>query len=607
MKILGRKYLFCLLISIIGFLPMSQTHAQSKKFEPTWESLTARPYPQWFSDSKLGIFIHWGVYSVPAYADTESYSEWYLRGIELEDSVRKSFQDRVYGEGFEYKDFAPLFKAELFDAAEWAKLFKESGAGYVLLVTKHHDGYCLWPSKYRPGWNSVDVGPGRDIVGELTQAVRDEDMKMGLYYSLPEWNHPLHDWYDDDARSIAPYVEQYMIPQFKELISTYKPSLIFTDGEWWNTADEWHAKELMAWYFNLVGDDAIVNNRWGHGNQVGYLTPEYSSGDIKTDKPWAEVRGLGRSFALNRNESLEAYMSPEELIHFFVQTVAHGGGVTINVGPKADGQIPLLQQERLLQLGNWLKVNGEAIYGTEKWEKSIEEEDVTLRRIDDEINFNWVRNSPGYPIKEDNFKASWTGYIQPDFSAEYQIEAQADDGVRVWINDELVVDKWEKTEGGTDSNVMSHQQAESLSGKVKLEKDQLYSIKVEYFESKQQAKISLMWSAENLEKQVIPSRNLYADSDKSKNGLNGEYTSLKTWLCYTQKENSLYATTFKWPGKELFIPIGDVDVASVQLLGTTIYPEWTKKEGGISLDLSEIYANDLPCDYAWSFKLEVSK
>lgn len=598
--------IICMALLVTLIVPMHTiSQSSSKKYDATWESLKSRPYPKWFSDNKLGIFIHWGLYSVPSYCDKEQYSEWYMRGIELKDTIRQNFQDRVYGKDFKYKDFAPLFKAELFDASEWAKIFKESGAGYVLLVSKHHDGYCLWPSKYQPGWNSVDTGPKRNIVGELTKAVREEGMKMGLYYSLPEWNHPLHDWYDDKPRTIAPYVEKYMIPQFKELISTYKPSLIFTDGEWWNTTEEWHAKELISWYYNLVGDKAIVNDRWGSGNQVGFLTPEYSSGDINTTRPWTEVRGLGRSFALNRNEKLGAYMSPEELIHFFVNTVAHGGGVTINVGPKADGQIPLLQQERLLQLGKWLKVNNEAIYGTRKWTKTHEEKDVILKRIDKSINFNWVRNSPGEPIKEDRFSAIWNGFIKPEKSGKYLIEAVADDKVRVWINNKLVINKWKSEKSGTESNVMSNEDEQRLSGKIKLKKGKPYPIKIEYYENKLNASVKLFWSTKSLEKQIIPSKNLFTSKSMDVNGLNAEYKSKKTHLCYTSKGKDVYAISFEWPGKELTLPIENLNIKSVKLLGTDISIKWKKSDKGIHLDLSDIYANHLPCEYAWAFKISL--
>ena len=160
----------------------------SSQVLPTWESINQRGYPQWFSDAKLGIFIHWGIYSVPAFASKEGYAEWYYRGLMTNDD-RKAFQERVYGKDFQYEDFVPMWKAELWNPDEWAELFKKSGAKYVLLVSKHHDGYCLWPSRYSPGWNSVETGPHRDICGELTEAVRKQGLKMGFYYSLPEWRY----------------------------------------------------------------------------------------------------------------------------------------------------------------------------------------------------------------------------------------------------------------------------------------------------------------------------------------------------------------------------------------------------------------------------------
>jgi len=229
---------------------------------------------------------------------------------------------------------------------------------------------------------------------------------------------------------------------------------LFTDGEWFHSAEDWNARQLIAWYYNLVGPDAIVNDRWGHGADIGFKTPEYSSGRIQTDRPWAEVRGLGRSFGLNRNEKLEAYMSPEELIHFFARAVANGGGITINVGPGADGKIPLLQQERLEQLGAWIRVNDEAIYASKQWVKNGEGKEVTLERIDPQVHFNWVRNSPGQPISEDNFTATWTGYIMPDFSEEYLFSAVADEGIRLYIDGQMVLDMWNQTEEGTQSEAM---------------------------------------------------------------------------------------------------------------------------------------------------------
>jgi len=600
------KLLFLLLFSFLIFAHRVNAQTSQNQYQPTWESLNARPYPQWFRDAKLGVFIHWSLSSVPAWSGKEQYGEWFLRGLLTGDSARINFQEKVFGKNWKYEDYAPLFKGEMFDAAEWADLFARAGARYVLLVSKHHDGYCLWPSKYAPGWNTMDVGPHRDIVGELTQAVKNQGMKMGLYYSLPEWNNKLYRWGTDKPEMVTRYVDEHMIPQFKELITAYKPSLVFSDGEWDHPASTWHSAELISWYYNLVGDEAIVNDRWGGGADYGYRTPEYSSGLSMSARPWAEVRGLGRSFGLNRNESIEAYMTPEDLVHFFVKAVANGGGVTINVGPYCDGQIPLLQQERLLQLGDWLKVNGEAIYASTMYSKATEEKEVELSRIDPEINFDWVRNSPGKPISEDNFNATWTGYVQPRFSEEYLFEAQADDGIRVWIDGKLIVDKWNSEISGTQSNVMEAAKSSAETGHIRLESGKKHLIKVEYFESKQNAHAYLWWSSASQKKEIVPASCLFPDLTLAKgNGLKAIYKSQATRLCYTVNNGSLYAISLEWPAdNKLMLNIEKPDPGiKISLLGRDGNLPWIFENGKVIVDLSPVKISELPCEWAWVFKI----
>jgi alpha-L-fucosidase len=559
----------------------------------SWEELRARPYPQWFQDAKLGIFIHWGVYSVVAYGGKESYGEWLLRGLQTGDTIRTKYVHDQFGADFEYRDLAPLFKAELFDPVEWADLFRRAGARYVVLVTKHHDGYALWPSRYSPGWNSVDVGPGRDLVGELSRAVRDARLRMGFYYSLAEWNNRLHRWYTDPPDSIGAYVEQYMIPQFKELVATYKPVVLFSDGEWSNTAEQWHARELIDWYYRTVGPDGIVNDRWGAGSNIGFLTPEYSAGINVTDRPWAEVRGLGRSFALNRNEDLDAYMTPEQLIHFFASAVAAGGGMILNVGPKADGQIPLLQQERLIQLGDWLSLNGEAIYGARPWEKIREEREVTLERVDPTIDFDWVRNSPGRPIREDDFQGKWTGYIEPIYTEEYQFSAEADEGIRVWIGEELVVNRWEGSESASERPI-------SLAGGTK------YPIRVEFFERKVNASARLYWSSPSQAREIVPQTRLYTDASLPQgDGLHAVYRSLQEYMVYTTNNGNLYAIAFEWPEVELALDVAEPPVGTkISLLGVDDELPWRYDDATLYVDLSGIAYNEMPGHWAWTVRLE---
>ena len=571
-------------ISILFFLAFSAISAISQVL-PTWESINERGYPQWFTDAKLGIFIHWGVYSVPAYASKEGYAEWYYRGLMTNDD-RKAFQERIYGKDFQYEDIAPMFKGELWDPDEWAELFKKSGAKYVLLVSKHHDGYCLWPSQYAPGWNSVEVGPHRDICGELSEAVRKQGLKMGFYYSLPEWTSTIHRWYVDPDEDIADYVDTHMIPQLKELIARYQPTVLFTDGEWRNNAEQWHARELISWYYNTVGEEAIVNDRWGDGQQHGFRTPEYSAGITLTDRPWAECRGLGRSFGLNRNEPLENYMTSEELIRHFCVLVAAGGGMTLNVGPAADGKIPLLQQERLLDLGNWLKINGEAIYGTQPYQKFYEMKSVSVSRVDPSIDFDWKRNAPDPAISCDHFQAHWQGTFFSEKDT-YTFEIQTDDKARLLIDNQTVIEDAQK----------------SNKGKMRLDRGQ-HKIEVFYEEDELEASISLYWSSKKMPRQVMDGFQMGAMLPAQ--GLKATYSCEQPWLCYTQGKNALYAIALECPEDQIVLNIEQPsDDTKVRLLGSAKILPWIYRDGQLIIDTSGLKYSDLNTA-AWVFKLSPS-
>ena len=575
-------------------LLFSTMSLSAQKVQSTWASLNDRPYPQWFSDSKLGIFIHWGLYSVPAYASLEGYGEWYLKGLMTGDTTRVNFQNRVYGDGeneFQYSDFTRYFKAEMFNPDEWAELFQKSGAKYVLLVTKHHDGYCLWDSPYQPEWNSVVSGPKRNIVSELTNAVRAKGMKMGFYYSLLEWNNPRHRWTVDSPDSIAPYVENYMIPQFKELVTRYKPSIIFSDGDWDNTAEQLHSAELIAWYYNTVGAEAIVNNRWGNHNDHGFRTPEYSSGITMTDRPWAECRGLGRSFGLNRNEPLSNYLTSEELIRHFVKLVAAGGGMTLNVGPAADGQIPLLQQERLLDLGNWLQVNGEAIYATKPYFINNEphfynQRKVIINELSKNVDFDWKRNSPHPAIAYDHFTAEWTGILRNVFDEEYTIEVETDDAMRVVIDGKTVID------------YKPQEKSSSKSGTIMLKRGEQHSIKVFFEEEDMEAVARLWWNSTSQVREVIP-------ASAFGEGLQTAYASMQPYVCYTTKGNVLYAIALEYPQDFLTLSLPKPDhQLTITLLGSQKVLPYKYKNGVIVIDTRSLSFNDIQGRAAWAFKIE---
>lgn len=353
--------------------------AGAQQYQPNWTSLNQRGIPSWFHQDKFGIFIHWGTYSVPAYAPVIpnsglSYAEWYWKRIQEKKDEFISFHEKTYGKDFPYENFEKSFKAELYNPDQWADIFKQSGARYVVLTSKHHEGYCLWNSAeadrtWGRAWNAVTGTPKRDLLGDLTNAVRKAGLKMGFYYSLYEWFNPL--WLSDKKR----YIEEHMFPQFKDLVNKYKPSVIFSDGEWDLSDTAWKSPELLAWLFNEspVAKEVVVDDRWG-GNTRGknngatYTTSEYGSG-MDASVIWEESQGIGHSYGYNRNEQLKDYKTSKKLILTLVDIVARGGNLLLDIGPTADGRIPVIMQQRLIDMGAWLKTNGEAIYETTAWKQ----------------------------------------------------------------------------------------------------------------------------------------------------------------------------------------------------------------------------------------------
>ncbi len=367
------------------------------KYTPDKKSIRQHKVPEWFHDAKLGIFIHWGLYSVPAFASVglkypasmnevgpdeylkrNPYAEWYLNTLRIPDSPTKKYQKETYGENFSYDDFVPMFNEaiEKWDPDQMADLFKKAGAKYVVLVTKHHDGFLLWPSKY-PNPNKKNYMASRNIAGELTDAVKNKGMKMAFYYSgVLDWSfnpNPIKDAasFLTNGISTPEYIE-YANNHWYELIDKYEPLILWNDiGYPPNT----NVYEIFAYYLNKI-PEGVINDRWVQTYEDGkrftpysdYKTPEYITYKKIKKKKWETTRGIGNSFGYNKFEKEKDYLSPEELIRMFVDVVSKNGNLLLNVGPMADGTIPEIQKKCLLELGKWLEVNGEAIYGTRPWE-----------------------------------------------------------------------------------------------------------------------------------------------------------------------------------------------------------------------------------------------
>lgn len=359
-KILLCTVLSCFIVALAG----------AQDYRPDWESLDSRPVPQWYKDARFGIFIHWGVYSVPGFRSKGEYAEWYQNGLNSGDSVAIAYHKKVFGD-LTYYQLADRFKAELFNPDEWAQVIEKSGARYVVLTSKHHDGFALWPSKEASRdwgfpWNAAEAGPHRDLVGDLFTALRKTKVHPGLYYSLYEWYNPI--WLKDRHK----YVSEHMWPQMKDVINTYHPEVFWTDGEWDETAETWKSKEFLTWLYNEspVKDKVVTYDRWGAGVRFkhgGVYTPEYQPDVSFEDHAYEESRGIGMSYGYNRNEDVWDYSSDSALVLQLVDKVSGGGNFLLDIGPGADGKIPPIMEERLLQIGEWMRYNNEAIYNTVRW------------------------------------------------------------------------------------------------------------------------------------------------------------------------------------------------------------------------------------------------
>ncbi|KAK7499558.1 hypothetical protein BaRGS_00009210 [Batillaria attramentaria] len=356
---------------LISLLALATFVCSATRYEPNWASLDSRPLPSWYDESKLGIFIHWGVFSVPSYS-----SEWFWWNWKGQPTpALVEFMQENYRPDFTYADFGPMFTAEFFQAEEWAKIFQASGAKYIVFVSKHHEGYTNWPSKYSFNWNSMDVGPNRDIVGELADAIRNKtQLKFGLYHSLFEWFNPLYLQDKANNFSTQDFVFSKTMPELYEIVNKYKPEVVWSDGEWEAPDVYWNSTIFLSWLYNdsPVKDTVVTNDRWGKGtlcHHGGFLTcsDRYNPGK-KQNRKFENAMTIDKySWGYRRNAPLSNYLTMEELISTFIITVSCGGNMLMNVGPTKYGIITPIYEERLRGMGDWLKVNGEGIFSSRPW------------------------------------------------------------------------------------------------------------------------------------------------------------------------------------------------------------------------------------------------
>jgi alpha-L-fucosidase len=365
-------------------------------FRPDWESLQKYEAPAWYRDAKFGIFIHWGVYSVPAFG-----SEWYPRMMYVEGSQEYKHHIGTYGtqDKFGYKDFIPLFKAEHFDPAAWADLFKKAGAKYVVPVAEHHDGFAMYDSGVSD-WTAAKMGPHRDTTGELAKAVRAAGLHFGLSSHRVEHNFflgpgrkipsdindpqyaalygPAHTWMmnpqgtplNDDFTYVSSAWANDWLARSAELVEKYHPDIVYFD--WWigQASIRQNLTRFAAFYYNSslkYGDHVGVINYKDYAMQDHSGVLDIERGQLGDMRPLAwqtDTSVSNKSWGYIKDDT---FKSPEFVIDQLIDIVSKNGNLLLNIGPRSDGTIPEGVQQVLLDVGAWLDINGEAIYGTRPW------------------------------------------------------------------------------------------------------------------------------------------------------------------------------------------------------------------------------------------------
>jgi alpha-L-fucosidase len=375
-------------------------------YAPTLESLLTHPVPEWYRDAKLGVFLDWGLYSVAGYGEKRfaraRYPDWYLDHMY---NVLAPYHASAWGADFERDDFIPLFTASRFDAQALVSLVRESGARYLVPFSKHHDGFCLWASRFTHR-DVADMSPGRDVTAQLADECRRQGLKHGFYFSVEEWEYPvlldgdrlgLRLWSKDapagaklesrgdplvvafdsarhDRRvsgkvPVRDFVSQYIVPQAKDFIDRYDPDILWFDGDWTRPASHYRTPDLVAYFYNRARGrkEVAANDRLGQGTRGhsgDFYTSETDEIVAPLDHAWEENRSLGESYGYYWKDDESTLLGTDELVKMLVRVVAKGGNLMLLVSPDGTGRIPENQASRLREIGAWLRVNGEAIYDT---------------------------------------------------------------------------------------------------------------------------------------------------------------------------------------------------------------------------------------------------
>jgi alpha-L-fucosidase len=412
---------------------MVMTVNKQGKWKPTPESIDSHTAPEWLLDAKFGMFIDWGLWSVAGWApkqkDKAMYPDWYENRLET-DSATIIYHKKNWGSDFKRDDFIPLFTASKFDPEKLAATAADAGMKYIVPFCKHHSGFCLWPSSFTMR-DAGDRGPRRDLIGPLTESCKKNGLKFGFYFSLEEWEYPLINnegkivnrvWggkteaYTEDLEkkasgkiAVKNFAEDYIVPQATEFIDKYDPDILWYDGEWSTSVYDLHSYDISSYFYNKAEGrkEVAVNDRYGVEKDGKWL--RFKRGDMFTSEfhdheddskthPWEENRGISQSFGFNWMDTEENVISSKSFVDMFSDIVANGGNLLLIVNLDGQGALPEVEENRLKDIGKWLKINGEGIYGTRRYSSVSEGSvDYTLGKDKNKV-FAIMKKWPGKEI-----------------------------------------------------------------------------------------------------------------------------------------------------------------------------------------------------------------
>ena len=374
----------------------------------------------WWRNAKFGMFIHWGLYAVPAgeYKGSTNFGEWIMQEAQIPKE--------------EYEKFAPQFNPQKFNADEWVQMAKNAGMKYIVITSKHHDGFCLWDSKVSD-YDVIDRTPfKRDIMKELSDACKKYGVVFCMYHSIMDWHHP-----DENKTNIAKYREEYLKPQLKELVTNYDPGVLWFDGEWVEEWTEEQGQELYDWLRKLK-TGLIINNRIGKGRNGmqgmskgkaagDFGTPEQEILDTKTELDWESCMTMNDHWGYNKND--QNWKTANQLIWNLVDVVAKGGNYLLNIGPTKEGLFPDVSMHRLREIGDWMKVNNEAIYNMKTWDNFHEGDNIRYARNSKGAIYIYSNGWPGNELMIKKLKPAAGSSFQLLGSKEKLIWKETAEGI----------------------------------------------------------------------------------------------------------------------------------------------------------------------------------